>query len=125
MRAGRGKHSAQVIVAAWVGAIVNASWAGEASTSRANAEPVAFEIKTETILKDFDGRSHWFDPRAGIVPAGAWGGGMQIILMQRAFMSASDYFSGYSVMTSRDNGVTWSDPRELIGLGWREEAGGV
>jgi len=91
----------------------------------AGGDSLSFGIKVETILKDFDGKSHWFDPRAGVVPACANGGPLQVIFMQRAFMSASDYFSGYSVMMSRDMGATWSGPREIPGLGWRDEPGGV
>ncbi len=123
-------HTSMVRIAGIIGAgcvfaCIGSAWAGEAATQPAQADAVTFEVKTETILKDFDGKSHWFDPRAGVVPAGPWGGPMQVILMQRAFMSASDYFSGYSVMTSKDAGATWSKPQEVPGLGWRDEPGNI
>jgi len=87
--------------------------------------PLAFEIRLDTVLKGFDGKSNWFGPRAAGVPAEARGGPTQVILLQRAFLSASDYFSGYSVLTSKDMGATWSAPREVPQLGWREGPGGV
>ncbi len=113
-------------LALWPGSGLPASGVELPSTTRpAGDQGIHFEIKVDTVLKDFDGQSHWFDPRAGVVPACASGGPLQVIFMQRAFMSASDYFSGYSVMMSRDMGATWSGPREIPGLGWRDEAGGV
>ena len=91
----------------------------------ARTAPSAFTIKVDTILKGFDGKWHWFDPRVAAVPANATGGPLQIIMTQRAFMSASDYFSGYSMLISRDDGATWSAPREIPELGWQHEPGGV
>ena len=45
-----------------------------ASSRPADPAPLTFEIQRQTILKEFDGKSHWFGLRATAVPADAKGG---------------------------------------------------
>lgn len=95
------------------------------ASKAAETGPPTFELRVDTILKGFDGQSHWYGPRGAVVPADERVGPLQIILLQRAFMSASDYFSGYHILTSRDFGATWSAPREVREVGWRDLPGGI
>jgi hypothetical protein len=83
-------------------------------------------VTLDVVIEGYDGTFCWFHPRAGSVPgAGKDGGPAVIVTMQKWFTSASDYFSGLSVMRTDDLGKTWTPPDARQELAWREEAEGV
>jgi hypothetical protein len=95
-------------------------------TDAAMPEPLGYTVKLDTVLKEFDGTFCWFHPRAGAIPgAGKDGGPAVVITMQKWFLSASDYFSGLSVLRTDDMGKTWTPPDERPELAWRDEGNGV
>jgi len=82
-----------------------------------------YRIQLDTALQEFDGKSCWFHPRGGIIPAtGAENDAPVVLLtMQKWFVDVSDYFSGLSYIQSRDFGETWSEPKTPEALAWRQE----
>lgn len=90
------------------------------------SDPLIKNIQRDTVIEGYDGTFCWFHPRAGAVPGAGVGGDPAVIMtMQKWFTSASDYFSGLSVVRTDDLGKTWSAPAEQEALAWREEADGV
>ncbi|MDA7921622.1 glycoside hydrolase [Verrucomicrobiales bacterium] len=86
------------------------------------AEPVKlpFEIEVETILTREDpASSHlWFHPRIAVIPNEEKSGNPEVVMTLQKLLGKSDFFSGLSVMTSRDLGKTWSEPTSPPELGW-------
>ena len=89
-------------------------------------KPLDYSVQLDTVLKEFDGTFCWFHPRAGAIPgAGEDGKPAVVITMQKWFLSASDFFSGLSVVRSDDMGEAWTAPDERPELAWRDEGDGV
>lgn len=87
---------------------------------------VGYRTHLDVVHKEFDGTFCWFHARPGAIPgAGGNGNPAVVITMQKWFLSASDYFSGLSVLRTDDMGTTWQGPTTPPELGWREEEGGV
>lgn len=88
-------------------------------------KPLDYEIQLDTVLSGFNGEFCWFHPRAGSIPGMGKNGGPAIVMtLQKWFVSASDYFSGLSVMRTDDLGKTWTGPEERPELSWRPEGEG-
>jgi len=85
-------------------------------------KPLDYKIKVETILKNNDGKFYWYHPRVAAVPDLAAPGKTGIVMTLQKYLNTSDYFSGQSVMNTRDMGATWSKPEEREELGWRKES---
>lgn len=77
-------------------------------------------IELDVVLQEFDGTFSWFHPRCAAIP-NANGGPRVLMSMQKWFLSASDYFSGLSIVETRDGGATWSKPDARPELAWRNE----
>lgn len=93
---------------------------------RAEEVPLIEDIQLDVVVSGYDGTFCWFHPRAGSVPGAGEGGNPAVIMtMQKWFTSASDYFSGLSVVRTDDLGKTWTAPAEQEALAWRDEPNGV
>ncbi|MCL4216054.1 MAG: glycoside hydrolase [Candidatus Hydrogenedentes bacterium] len=92
----------------------------------ASVEEIDYGIQLDTVIQEYDGTFSWFHPRSASIPgAGKDGAPAVVITMQKWFSSASDFFSGLSVLRSDDMGTTWTGPEERPELAWREEENGV
>ena len=86
------------------------------------AEDIIDDIDLEVVVKSKSDDFCWFHPRGGILPGrGEDGDPIVVITMQKWFTSASDYFSGLSVIYSEDLGDDWTKPDERPELAWRQE----
>ena len=94
----------------------NASSSGEAGDS----ESLEYMIKLDVVIKHWDGKYNWTQPRVGVVPATEGRHDpILIFTMQKWFVEKSDYYSGLYVVRSNDMGITWTKPEERPELGWR------
>jgi hypothetical protein len=96
---------------------------GSAAKERAQTmvKPLPFDIKLDTVHKEFDGSFCWFHPRIGAIPgAGLDGQPAVVMTLQKWFLSASDFFSALSDMRTDDLGASWTGPKEHEELAWRE-----
>lgn len=84
-------------------------------------EELDYTIDLTVAHQEFDGTFNWFHARCAAIPK-AGGEFETVMTMQKWFLTASDYFSGLSVITSADGGATWTKPRAYPELGWREES---
>jgi hypothetical protein len=92
----------------------------------AAADDLVDALRLDVVVEGYDGVFCWFHPRAGAVPGLGKDGQPRVIMtLQKWFTSASDYFSGLSVVCTDDLGATWSTPEERPELAWREEPGGI
>lgn len=84
-----------------------------------------YTTKIETLTNDFDGKTHWFQPRAGIVPgAGKHGMPAVVMTLQKATLQGADVFFGLNQMRSDDLGATWEGPSPETTLDRRRETDG-
>lgn len=81
-----------------------------------------FRLATQTAYKheNFDGTFCWFQPDAASID-----GQRIVMLLQRALLSTSDYYSGLYVMHSANRGETWMPPEAPPELGWQTESDGM
>lgn len=86
-------------------------------------EPVPFEVELTVAHQEFDGSFCWFHPRPAAYPGPD--GTRAIITMQQWMLTASDYFSGLSVLKSPDMGETWEGPTAVPQMAWRDLGGGI
>lgn len=86
----------------------------------AGAGSLAYTIDLQSVTEDFDGEKCWFHPRAGVIPQPN-GTPILVLTMQRWYVSVSDYFSGLSMVQSKDLGKTWSAPTTPESLAMRKE----
>ncbi|MCC6340801.1 MAG: exo-alpha-sialidase [Bryobacterales bacterium] len=88
-------------------------------------EPLAFEVKVDTIAGQTAPEWQWFHPRPAAIPGfGKADASLSIITLQKHLFT-SDYYSGLFTMTSQDFGKTWTGPIEIPELGWRKEPDAV
>jgi hypothetical protein len=86
------------------------------------AEPLAFEVKLETLLKQEDAKWQWFHPRPAAIPGfGDRGAPLTMITLQK-HLFVSDYYSGLAMLVSKNLGKTWKGPTVIRELGWRAES---
>ncbi len=84
----------------------------------AQEKPLGYRLELETILPDAEGKGSWIQPRPTAIPIGTQGDIPAVVMtVQQAI--GSDFFTGLSVMGTRDFGQTWSHPKALEQLGWR------
>jgi hypothetical protein len=106
--------------------VLAASFLIPGARAGAEADSPLESVTPETVREGFNGEYCWFHPRAGSIPAaGKDGQPLVVMTLQKWFVSASDYFSGLSMMWTGDGGATWQGPEEMPGLGWREEGDGI
>ena len=80
--------------------------------------PVDYQLELEIILPEAQGKGSWFQPRPTAIPAARKDGTPSVVMtIQQAI--GSDFFTGLSVMETRDLGQTWTQPEALSQLGWR------
>jgi lysophospholipase L1-like esterase len=89
------------------------------------ARPVAFTTRLETVLTHDDGRFLWYHPRAVAIPKATGDGDPEVLVTLQKHLTASDHYSGLSVLTSADLGRTWTGPQPVAALDWVHEPGGV
>ncbi|MFH1924083.1 MAG: sialidase family protein [Planctomycetota bacterium] len=90
----------------------------------AQEKPLDYQLKLETILPEAEGRGSWFQPRPVAIPAAGKEGAPSVVMtIQKAI--GSDFFTGLSVMHTRDLGLTWTDPEALPQLDWRPAEEGL
>ena len=81
-----------------------------------------YSIELTVAHQEFDGTFSWFHPRPCSFPTED--GDVGMITLQKWFRSASDYFSGLSVMAAPVGG-DWPAPVAKDALSWRDEGNGV
>lgn len=86
-----------------------------------HAQQLDYSIELDVAHQEFDGTFSWFHARCAAIP-GEETAPHVVMTMQKWFLSASDYFSGLSVMHTRDGGETWTGPVAQEALAWRTEA---
>src|SRR5690606_8912547 len=86
-------------------------------------ENLQYSIEPTVVIEEFDGKSCWFHPRGGVIPAESSGGDAPVVVMtmQKWFVSVSDYFSGISYLQSEDMGKSWSEVSTPNALALRQE----
>lgn len=77
-----------------------------------------FTLELTVAHQEYDGTFSWFHPRPCSYPTPD--GDIGMITLQKWFSSASDFFSGLSVMTT-PVGESWPVPVASPALSWREE----
>ena len=108
--------------AAGVGTLCSAT----ARSENASSPPLDYSIQLDVAHQEFDGAFCWFHARAAAIPRPDGQGPPEVLItLQKWFLSASDYFSGLSVLRSKDLGTTWQGPEERPELSWRDEGDGV
>ncbi len=104
---------------------VGSLWAKAARSENASP-PLDYTIQLDVAHQEFDGTFCWFHPRCAAIPTPEGQGPPEILItLQKWFLSASDYFSGLSVLRSKDLGATWQGPEERPELSWRDEGDGI
>ncbi len=83
-----------------------------------SGEPHRLKIELQVLLKREDpgDRSLWFHPRVAIGVDG------KAIMTVQKHLGRSDHYSGLSVMTSTDQGRTWTMPQLVPELDWVEDS---
>jgi len=92
---------------------------------RSSTRPVRFTTRLDTVLTHDDGQFLWYHPRATALPPAAGDGPPTALITLQKHLSASDHYSGMSVLTGTDMGRTWEGPRAVAELDWVREPGGV
>lgn len=88
-----------------------------------HAEEPPYELKLETVVKGYDGKTCWVHPRAGAIPGPT---PTVVMTMQKLLLTGSDVFYALNHTASNDLGKTWTPLVENDKtLGRREEANGV
>ncbi len=82
------------------------------------AETVDYDVHLETVLDPAKG-GEWFQPRPAAIP-GFGESGKPAVVMAVMQVLGSDYFTGLSSMRTLDLGKTWSTPRAVPALAWRD-----
>ncbi len=83
-----------------------------------------FDVKLETVLAHDDGKWIWFHPRVAAIPQGKDQCPLVVMALQK-HLQISDYYSGLSLMQTRDLGQTWTEPNPRAELAWEEHENGV
>ncbi len=91
-----------------------------AAFGAAHAQDLDYTIDLTVAHQEFDGTFNWFHPRCAAIPREGQPP-LVVMTMQKWFLTASDYFSGLSVITTDDLGTTWTTPDERPELAWRDE----
>jgi hypothetical protein len=99
--------------------------AAEEETQAAGVAPLDYEIKLETVLKHDDGRFLWYHPRTAAIPGLGSNGGPRVVMTLQKHLSASDHYSGLSLLTTDDLGANWSGPEARPELDWVAESEAV
>lgn len=87
---------------------------GAACSSAADEKSLISSIETVTIKRGRTGTDPtWFHPRACLVPTSD--GPLGFMTLQT--IAGSDYFGPVHFMTTKDLGVSWSEPQPVPGLG--------
>jgi len=87
---------------------------------------VDYKIQLDTIMKHDDGEFLWFHPRVAALPHPQSGRDSAVMMtIQKHLLTASDFYSGLSVMNTLDMGVTWDGPTEQPALAWQDESAEV
>jgi hypothetical protein len=83
---------------------------------------VDYSLELRTLYEELNDRYCWFHTRMTSIPGEGDGGNpLHLMTLQKAFLSASDYFGGLHMMTSKDGGKNWTPPEEIPELKWRQE----
>jgi hypothetical protein len=88
------------------------------------AEPPAFTVKLETVMKHDDGKFLWFHPRAAVIPGGA-GETPTVMMTIQKHLKVSDYYSGLHFMTREGVEGPWTGPVLTPALDWTTQDDGV
>jgi hypothetical protein len=68
-------------------------------------EPVRYRVQLDVISEGYDGKTCWFHPRAGAIPAVT---PTVVLTMQKLNLKRSDVFCPVASLESSDLGETWS-----------------
>ncbi len=89
-----------------------------ASAARAG-EPPAYDLRRETAVGGFDGKTCWVHARAGMIPGDP---PTAVMTLQKLLLSGSDVFYGIHVMTRLGRDGTWTAPQPQRPFQRRKEA---
>jgi hypothetical protein len=88
------------------------------------AEPPAFTVSLETVMRHDDGEFLWFHPRAAAIPAGP-GGKASVVMTIQKHLKISDYYSGLHYLTREGVDGPWTGPVLTPELDWKVQPDGV
>ena len=83
---------------------------------------LSHELKQEVLFTD-SGQAKWFQPRPTPIP-GYGKNGNPAVVMTIQKTKGSDYFTGLEFARTDDLGKTWSKPKAVPELGWRDGGDG-
>ena len=86
---------------------------------------VNYRIHLDTVVRHDDGRFLWFHPRIVSYPQPDSNVPAVLMTIQKHLLTAGDYYSGLSILRTRDFGATWSAPEPRPELAWRPESENV
>lgn len=88
-------------------------------------EPLPFNVQTQTVLQELNPGFCWFHPRVAAIPGAGKEGAPAVVMTIQKHLVADDHYSGLFDLRTDDLGQTWSRPREIPELAWRQESPGV
>ena len=88
------------------------------------AEPPAFTVTLETVMRHDDGEFLWFHPRSAAIPAGP-GGKASVVMTIQKHLKISDYYSGLHYLTREGVDGPWTGPVLTPELDWKVQPDGV
>jgi hypothetical protein len=97
-----------------------------ATTFAPKPKPLDYKVQLDVAHQEFDGTFCWFHARAAAIREADNQTPAEVVMtMQKWFLSASDYFSGLSVLQRTGADGAWAGPEERPELAWRDEGEGV